>query len=649
MKKTILCLLAALTFVGASAIDLGPKRIKGQLPANMVQLPVEANALHKAPARAAEGEDPGEANDQLSMNYSPAYDPYSAIRFEESPIGSKYGQAFQFTSDMSTSFAGNNITRISFYTGVNASSNTNEVKKATVFIANDIDQDPIITKKVDLPATRFQQIFVDLDEPFAIEAGKSFFVGVICAVGSVNDLPLVIDGMYHGADDCGGWIGYQGPKEETMSWNNYASQVGFVTVGVTIAGDHLPTNTASIEESFVAPVVTANKDFELDILLRNNASNLVENVDVEVKLGDGEPRTYNIAFDEEDAFGYNAAGILVIDDLEYAQPTKELALTATITKVNGEPNKSTNNVLTTTISVVDPAKSFARRAVIEEFTGIWCGYCPMGYVAMEYIHENDNDGNLIPVTVHVEDALEAASFSKLVSQFADGVPAAIINRWYSSSPSLEEGLVEDAEFVCSIPAIGNVTATATLDKAKKQFVVETETEFTFDYDGETAPFLLAYAITEDNVGPYEQHSYFTEAGECPGWDYTDEYVTVYYNDVARVLDRYSGVANSVPAQITAGQKYTFSHNVKSSISVSNIDNCNLVVYLLNTATGVIENACSIKKGDIAAGIEDITIDSTDANAPVEYFNLQGMRVAEPAAGGLYIRRQGTNVVKTIVK
>lgn len=43
-----------------------------------------------------------------------------------------------------------------------------------------------------------------------------------------------------------------------------------------------------------------------------------------------------------------------------------------------------------------------------------------------------------------------------------------------------------------------------------------------------------------------------------------------------------------------------------------------------------------------AGIE------ADQNAPVEYFNLQGVRVAEPAAG-LYIRRQGKTVSKVVIR
>lgn len=41
--------------------------------------------------------------------------------------------------------------------------------------------------------------------------------------------------------------------------------------------------------------------------------------------------------------------------------------------------------------------------------------------------------------------------------------------------------------------------------------------------------------------------------------------------------------------------------------------------------------------------------NADANEPVEYFNLQGVRVINPAAGGIYIRRQGNNVTKILVK
>ena len=45
------------------------------------------------------------------------------------------------------------------------------------------------------------------------------------------------------------------------------------------------------------------------------------------------------------------------------------------------------------------------------------------------------------------------------------------------------------------------------------------------------------------------------------------------------------------------------------------------------------------------GIDGVTVDE---NAPVEYFNLQGVRVANPE-NGLYIRRQGNQATKVLVK
>ena len=51
-----------------------------------------------------------------------------------------------------------------------------------------------------------------------------------------------------------------------------------------------------------------------------------------------------------------------------------------------------------------------------------------------------------------------------------------------------------------------------------------------------------------------------------------------------------------------------------------------------------------------AGSASSAVEAVEAaeNAVVEYFNLQGIRVENPA-NGLYIRRQGNNVTKVLVK
>lgn len=47
-----------------------------------------------------------------------------------------------------------------------------------------------------------------------------------------------------------------------------------------------------------------------------------------------------------------------------------------------------------------------------------------------------------------------------------------------------------------------------------------------------------------------------------------------------------------------------------------------------------------------AGVEDVTVDNNN-NAPIEYYNVSGVRVAQPAAGNVYIRKQGTSVAKVV--
>ena len=52
--------------------------------------------------------------------------------------------------------------------------------------------------------------------------------------------------------------------------------------------------------------------------------------------------------------------------------------------------------------------------------------------------------------------------------------------------------------------------------------------------------------------------------------------------------------------------------------------------------------------DQYAGLNEVAVDNNE-NAPVEYFNLQGVRINEPAAGQVVIRRQGNKTTKLFVK
>lgn len=55
---------------------------------------------------------------------------------------------------------------------------------------------------------------------------------------------------------------------------------------------------------------------------------------------------------------------------------------------------------------------------------------------------------------------------------------------------------------------------------------------------------------------------------------------------------------------------------------------------------------TVKRMDNTTAVETLT-DDADANAPVEYYNLQGMKVAFPEKGQLLIKRQGSKTIKII--
>ena len=108
---------------------------------------------------------------------------------------------------------------------------------------------------------------------------------------------------------------------------------------------------------------------------------------------------------------------------------------------------------------------------------------------------------------------------------------------------------------------------------------------------------------------------------------TGRYVSIAAGEYDNVLTKEEAVVTNVE-KVTAA--YTGSEPTTIYIYASGGVNFYMVSYASAGTTG----------------INDINVDN--ANAPVEYFNLQGIRVENPA-NGLYIRRQGNKVEKIYVK
>ncbi len=136
-----------------------------------------------------------------------------------------------------------------------------------------------------------------------------------------------------------------------------------------------------------------------------------------------------------------------------------------------------------------------------------------------------------------------------------------------------------------------------------------------------------YTITLTNTDPSAQVATFAAAGE----------ETVITHNEEHAWENIEGVGNSVqvvhsnPAS-TSEHQYVVLSTTKAGTDYG-IKLRQISVYGSETAPAV------------TTGIESVAAD--DAQAPVEYYNLSGIRVLNPE-NGLYIRRQGSKVQKVIL-
>jgi len=285
----------------------------------------------------------------------------------------------------------------------------------------------------------------------------------------------------------------------------------------------------------------------------------------------------------------------------------EKNIAISITNVNGnvDPNmaENTTSKLFNTLSVLA-----AKKVIIEEGTGTWCGWCPRGAVAMEYMTTN-HPTDFIGVAVHNGDPMTVTEYD--AGAAFSGFPGANVDR------VLLGANVSDTDFetyysdriTLKVPA----AISAVSSGAGNSVTVDVSTTFYTPFAA--ANFRLGVIIVEDNVtgtgSTYNQSNYYSSAsqnialnGAGHNWQTSPNPVLaadMEYDHVGRaLLGGYAGQASSVPAVLTDGQvvTYTFNYTVPGT---SNRANMKAVAVLIDQATGEIVNADEISIATVGLG------------------------------------------------
>lgn len=640
MKKTLLTLLACAAVMTAAAgpLSLRQKTVTLGFSENTIRADRQSTAT--PPQRAAG-----------TIDFTLAGEPSGAFKLSDG-AGKQSAMAFEITPEMATVYAGNKITEITYYTGGNSSSSSNQVTMYTGFIANDFDAEPIAKRGAFASTNMFTKGTIKLAAPVAIEAGQRYVIGVYGTPKTANDFFFVYDEIARpSGDDTGGWIASRAKASDPWVWQNVTDEYGFMCVGCVISGDNIPENMAGIAAVAADEVAQADTPFTIELSLKNSGGNAISSIDYTYTVGNEAP--VDAHYDLPTPIASNSTSSVALTGATYPTPGKEAQpVTITVNKVNGQPNNDPNKTGASSVVIIPKGTGFSRNMVVEEGTSINCGYCPRGIWCLEYLREKYTDGTVACVAVHGNglgpDPMTSSSWAPFENAYVSGYPSGIVNRKYETSFGGPAEMEAFYTAIHSVPALNTVQSEVMWGNPEhtKLFFMA-KTEFVFDYEA-GHPYILSFAATEDKVGPYTQSNYYSGASyEVGGWEKKGSSVSTIYNDVARTLDTFQGIEGSVPATIQGNQENKFNHMMELT-GVNNYKNVNAVVYLLDKSNGQVENVIFIPASKILEYDESgLTEAAVDENAPAEYFNLQGIRVENPTHG-LYIKRQGSKVTKVIL-
>ena len=453
---------------------------------------------------------------------------------------------------------------------------------------------------------------VTLDQPYLV-SGKPFYVGYTTRM-LYGDRPIATD--YAITDENGEEFGdFLGLNEE---WMHRGSSFGQICLKIIVSGNSLPAYDVSISNLFVPEFVEQDKPFESNFVIKNNGTETIESVTVEMSA-DGYVFTTVTTVPETPIMPGNTS--LLNADLACDILGTYMDITAKVVKINGSEDVTITDESASSIMSCSDI-SYYRNVLVEEFTGTWCPACPIGIVGLEYMKEHYGDQGFIAIAGHAADEMQSLSYYPVVEKYAEFYPSALVNRNYFFIPyaeTLEEYFLQ----LKKNPSYAQVNLEAAYDEESDMINIEASSQFAFDIDD--AAYALTFVLCQNGVGPYAQINGFAGNGAYEtmgGWENMGSAVAWIYDEVAREAVSPFGIDNSVPSSIKKGQKYSFQTEIDTWLP---LQDCYLVGILIDTDTGYVVNSTKVNIAT-EAGVESIVSEPKDGIYKV--FNLQGVKVLE---------------------
>ena len=446
-----------------------------------------------------------------------------------------------------------------------------------------------------------------------------------------------------------------------LEWTDLAeTRMAVSTMKVILRGEkqEFMVNVSAPEKIYAL----TGKTGSLPLTLINNGSKEVSDIDYEI-FSEGSI----LASGHYDISIPATLGASAKATLPFSAPGEKGYYPATlkITKVNGNDNPADAAGFSLVIRDFLPTK----RPLVEEYTGLWCQYCPQAYVAAADLRDAHPD-KFICLAYHNNDAM--MTISPALLPVNAGAPAMYLDR-VSKVANYGALVYEWTPFAEEVaPADVDVKIYWTDDT---HTALRAESTMTFMEDAEDADYSVTYAMVEDEMTKpdWKQRNAFYGAGSAPfeskHWELFEgkgfDVKGIIYDDVVLVAPDVWGMQNSAPSSIKEYEKYAHHTELKLSdainvyqsgtVSGENIiidkEKIRVVALLIDNRTKRVVN-CNTSGYSADAPVYDPSTSGIDRNcseiesaevASREIFTLSGVRLGSmPDNGAVIIVEHLTN-------
>lgn len=506
--------------------------------------------------------------------------------------------------------------------------------------------------------------------------------------------PVAFDG---GDDIEGGAFMNMTIKGEDTGWNTmYGFRSGNLLTMIQLSGDNFLGNAVTLNDTDFKVVAAKDGKANVRLSVKNLGVNDISSLSYTVKdVTTGEVSEENTVTLDEPAMFYEMADVTF--QVEAGSETGSFNKEITITKVNGQANEGNESVLSATGSLLIVSRNVAKKIVVEEFTGTGCPNCPRGYAGMAALADTYPDefiGISPHVTVNYEDPMETVVYDDMTGYFQAnslGVPSALLNRTgnmylfdpYYGSGSAYLGILDGFE---ALRGAAEAEVAVSPQWNENQTEINVNTDVTFLYNRDDAPYALAYVLLSDGLQGSEYYwwqyngSSYMYGNMATGESYLDAWLTkgevdevnipgsgplqgVYvkdmvYDHVALASQNLMPTEPTLKAPIVMEEKQTATttFDVSNGIQgyywgnelIQDKSKLKVVAMLINTETGEIVNADEKEIAAYTTGIENITTEEENATEVARY-SLDGTLLSAPTKGVNIVKMSDGTTRKVIVK